>query len=121
VSPDATRATTASARLLCSDAVALALPDAPLDAGTVVAGTPRASSLALDGRQGLEVGVWQLTPGEVTDVEVDEVFVVLSGRASVAFEDGSALELTPGTVVRLCAGDRTVWRVTQTLRKLYLA
>jgi uncharacterized cupin superfamily protein len=62
-----------------------------------------------------------LTAGEVSDVEVDEVFVVLSGAGDVTFEDGSTLPLAPGTVVRLREGDRTVWRVTHTLRKLYVA
>jgi uncharacterized cupin superfamily protein len=38
----------------------------------------------------------------------------------VQFEDGSALAVGPGTVVRLHAGDRTVWRVTQALRKVYV-
>jgi uncharacterized cupin superfamily protein len=32
----------------------------------------------------------------------------------------TALELAPGRVVRLYAGDRTEWRVHQTVRKLYL-
>ena len=57
----------------------------------------------------------------MTDVEVDEVFVVLAGAGSVTFEDGSSLDLLPGAVVRLHAGDRTVWRVTQAVRKLYVA
>jgi uncharacterized cupin superfamily protein len=52
---------------------------------------------------------------------MDEVFVVLSGAGDVTFEDGSTLPLAPGTVVRLREGDRTVWRVTHTLRKLYVA
>ena len=122
LSSSAQAAGTAAARLLCADARSLELPDAPLEPAAVVrAGSPAASSLPLDERNGVEVGVWQLTPGEVTDVEVDEVFVVLSGAGSVTFEDGSRLELGPGAVVRLEAGDRTTWRVTEPLRKVYLA
>ncbi len=48
------------------------------------------------------------------------LFVVLAGAGTVAFEDGSVLTLAPGVVVRLHAGDRTVWTVTETLRKLYV-
>ena len=33
---------------------------------------------------GAAVGVWEMTPGVATDVEEDEVFVVLSGSASIA-------------------------------------
>lgn len=67
--------------------------------------------------------MWEHTPGTSTDVEADEVFVVLAGAATVSF-DGPALEpieLRPGSVVRLTAGMRTVWTVRETLRKVYLA
>lgn len=71
---------------------------------------------------GLEVGVWEMTPGVMTDVEADEMFVVLSGSATVEFADGSApLRLAAGDVARLAAGTETVWTVTETLRKVYLA
>jgi uncharacterized protein len=71
---------------------------------------------------GLEVGIWEMTPGVMTDVEADEVFVVLAGAATVEFADGTApLTLGPGDVVRLAAGAETVWTVTETLRKVYLA
>ncbi|QNE37454.1 cupin domain-containing protein [Leifsonia shinshuensis] len=70
---------------------------------------------------GLEIGVWEMAPGAATDVEADEVFVVIAGRARVDFPDtGRRLELGVGDVVRLTAGDRTVWTVTDTLRKVYL-
>lgn len=71
---------------------------------------------------GLAVGIWEMTPGVMRDVESDEVFVVLSGSAAVEFEDGTApLLLGSGDVVQLAAGTRTVWRVTETLRKVYLS
>jgi hypothetical protein len=64
-------------------------------------------------------GVWQITEGVVTDVEADELFVVVSGRATVEVEGGPTLELEPGVVGMLHAGDRTVWRVHETLRKVF--
>ncbi|HET7800281.1 MAG TPA: cupin domain-containing protein, partial [Humibacillus xanthopallidus] len=67
-----------------------------------------------------EVGVWEMTPGTATDVEADEVFVVLSGRATLTFEDGETLELHPGVVVRLHEGERTTWAVHETIRKIYV-
>ena len=70
---------------------------------------------------GLEIGVWEMTPGVMTDVEADEVFVVLSGSATIEFADGTAtLRVGPGDVVRLAAGAETVWTVAETLRKVYL-
>ena len=57
-----------------------------------------------------------------TDVETDEVFVVLSGVGEVIFLDsGERLDLGPGTMVRLHAGERTEWRVSETIRKVYVA
>ena len=69
----------------------------------------------------LEVAAWEMTPGVMRDVEADEVFVVLSGAATVEFEDGTTpLSLAAGDVVHLAEGARTVWTVTETLRKVYL-
>ncbi|MBI3225522.1 MAG: cupin domain-containing protein [Mycolicibacterium cosmeticum] len=85
-------------------------------------GSARAGTRPLMEFGGLEVGIWEMTPGEMTDVEADEVFVVLSGAATVEFADGATpLTLGPGDVVRLAAGTETVWTVTETLRKVYLA
>lgn len=67
-----------------------------------------------------ELGLWEAEPGTETDVEVDEVFVVLAGAATVLVEGAAPLELRPGVVVRLHAGDRTTWTTTERLRKLYL-
>ena len=97
------------------------VPTAPLDPATVRAGSPEAGSRALAAVSGVEVGVWVMSPGTATDVEVDEVFVVLSGSATVTFEDGESVDLRPGTVVRLRAGEHTTWVVHETLRKIYVA
>lgn len=87
-----------------------------------VAGAPRAGNVVIEVRDGQEIGVWEMTPGAARDVEADEVFIVLSGRATVVLDDDpeSVLSLEPGDVVRLEAGMRTLWTVTETLRKVYL-
>ena len=86
-----------------------------------VDGRPRTGVVELGRFGGLDVGVWEMTPGVMRDEEADEVFVVLSGSATVEFDDGTtALSLQPGDVVRLAEGTKTVWTVTETLRKVYL-
>ncbi len=86
------------------------------------AGSPSTGSAALGEFRGCEVGVWEMTPGTMTDTEADELFVVLSGAATVEFADGRPpLTLRPGDVVRLAAGTETIWTVTDTLRKVYLS
>ncbi len=101
--------------------VAAAVPATPLDPATVVDGSPAAGSRALAAVAGVEVGVWEMTPGTATDVEVDEVFVVLSGSGTVTFDDGEQVDLVPGAVVRLRAGEHTTWVVHETVRKIYVA
>jgi uncharacterized cupin superfamily protein len=93
----------------------------PVPAEQAVRGEPTTAAVPLGEFAGLEVGVWEMTPGVMTDVEADEVFVVLSGAATVEFADGAtSLVLRPGAVVRLAGGTHTVWTVTETLRKVYL-
>ncbi len=104
------------------NALEVELLDSPVPAEQVQDGAPTASAAALGEFDGREVGVWELTPGTVTDVEADELFVVLSGTATVEFVDEDRLEhLVPGSVMQLMAGQRTVWTVTATLRKVYIA
>lgn len=99
----------------------LELEPAPLDPQAILEGSPEVSELVLDTTADGRVvrGVWQITPGVVTDVEADELFVVLAGRATVEIEGGQTLELEPGIVGVLRAGDRAVWRIHETLRKVF--
>ncbi len=106
---------TMNAQRLVSDDV-LAQPLAA-DGGSEALATSSAELVVAQ----VEVGLWEAGPGTDTDVEVDEVFLVLTGRGTVTFEDGSAIDLRPGVLVRLHEGDRTTWEISERLRKLYLA
>lgn len=66
-------------------------------------------------------GVWEHPVGTSTDVEQDEIFVVLSGSGHVELPDGSRLDLRPGTVGFLAAGTATTWIVDEPLRKVWIA
>lgn len=102
-------------------AAALALTHEPVPADQSVAGAPSTAASTLAQFGGLEIGVWEMSVGTMTDVEADEVFVVLSGAATVEFADGTApLHLRAGDIGRLAAGAQTTWTVTDTLRKIYL-
>lgn len=115
-----------SARLIAgavTDAAALPLEHEPVPADQVVAGAPTTGYAPLDEPAGGELGVWEMTPGAMRDTEVDEVFLVIAGRATVEFVEPALppIELRPGAIVRLDAGMQTVWTVTETLRKLFIA
>ncbi|MFF1352712.1 cupin domain-containing protein [Streptomyces sp. NPDC058297] len=93
----------------------------PLDPEQIVSGAPVVTGKVLwestDGKQ--LRGIWQITPGVVTDTEANELFVVVSGRATVEVEGGQTLEVGPGDAAVLREGDRTTWTVHETLRKAY--
>ncbi|WP_136041298.1 MULTISPECIES: cupin domain-containing protein [unclassified Microbacterium] len=105
------------------DAGVLVLTHEPLPAEEVLAGAPTTAVHELATLGGVEIGVWEMAPGTATDTEADEVFVVLSGRATISFASSGVpdLEVGPGSVVRLAEGMRTTWTVTETLRKVYVA
>ncbi|WP_091227407.1 cupin domain-containing protein [Microbacterium sp. 3J1] len=105
------------------DAAALRLEHEPLPGDEIIIGTPTTATHALATIGEVEVGIWEMTPGTASDIEVDEVFVVLAGRARIEFIDPAlpAIEVMPGSVVRLAEGQRTAWTVTETLRKVYIA
>jgi uncharacterized cupin superfamily protein len=93
----------------------------PLDPARIVEGTPATSGAVLwespDGR--IVRGMWRCTPGVVIDVEQDELFVVIEGRATIEVEGGPVLEVAPGSVCVLERGARTTWTVHEPLLKAY--
>lgn len=102
------------------------IPDAelepePLEPEQILSGTPEVTGKVVwespDGRQ--VRGIWQITPGVVTDTEADELFVVISGSATIEVEGGPTLTVGPGDMAVLREGDRTTWTVHETLRKAY--
>jgi uncharacterized protein len=99
----------------------LTLEPWPLEPTQVVAGSPQVSGAVFhesaDGR--IVRGVWEHTAGTSRDVEADELFVVLSGRATIEIEGGPVLDVGPGDSGVLRSGDRTVWTVHETLRKVF--
>lgn len=103
-----------------ANALALPLAMTPVPAAHVVGGSPSTGWAELSVVGGSEVGVWEMTAGAMSDTEVDEVFVVLTGAATIRFEGGRSIRVSAGDVVKLDAGARTVWTVTDTLRKLYV-
>lgn len=98
----------------------VALDPDPLDPSQIVSGESAVSTLPILDSEALAVGVWQHTTGVSTDVEVDEIFVVLSGRASIEVKDGPVLDVGPGDVGVLEAGAETTWTVHEDLRKIYV-
>ena len=106
----------------CTDALAAELSYGDLAIDQIVSGNPRVGTAELGELGDCAVGIWEHTAGVSTDTEVDEFFIILAGRGSVTFADGTpAMELKAGTVGHLKAGTETTWTITETLRKIYVA
>lgn len=108
-------------RVLGEDLLAAPLDHVPLPDDEVDEGAPTTGLHPLGAVGDAEVGIWEMTEGTARDTEADEIFIVLSGAGEVRFEDGSVVALRPGTAVRLHAGERTTWTITEALRKVYVA
>jgi uncharacterized cupin superfamily protein len=112
------------------NALDAALDFEPVGPDQVVSGSPTTGFAELTDLDGTEIGVWEMTAGTMIDTEADEVFVVIAGSARIEFLDADAasdsgptrrmLDVRIGDVVHLHAGDRTVWTVTDRIRKVYV-
>lgn len=92
----------------------------PLDEADVVEGEVTTGEVELDTVDELAVGVWEHSVGTSTATEIDEVFVVISGRGTVTDSEGDVIELAPGVVGVLPAGAETTWQVTEPIRKVWI-
>ena len=79
---------------------------------TKSSGDPSTGVAELNRFGGLDVGIWEMTPGVMRDVEAEEVFVVLCrGGDGRVRRRHRAAHPGPGDVVQLTAGAETVWTV----------
>ncbi len=86
---------------------------------TVLAGHPVTSNVVLTSQHNVRYGIWQITPGKSVQIAPTGMFVVLSGRATVAVDGGPTLDIGPGDVCIWDGGERTIWTVHETLRKVW--
>ncbi|MAT60117.1 MAG: cupin [Micrococcales bacterium] len=107
-----------STQVLARGSVPLA--HAPLPTDQAVAGKPT-TGLSVFQESGLDVGLWEHSVGVSRDVEDDEIFVILNGLARIEVANGPTLNVGPGDVVQLAAGDHTTWYVTEPLRKFWVS
>ena len=97
---------------------AVLTPHAP-DPSHVLAGNPVTSSVVLTDDDAVKRGIWQITPGTAVEVAPAGMFVVLSGSATIAVDGGPTFDVGPGDVCIWDGGERTIWTVRETIRKVY--
>ncbi|GAA1415426.1 cupin [Glutamicibacter uratoxydans] len=108
------------------DAMGIDLNLEPVQAGLLVNGNPGTAVQRLGEIFDVEFGLWEMSEGSMRDVEAEELFIVLSGKASVRVEpvngfEAEEISLVPGSICHLREGMHTTWVVDQPLRKVYLA
>jgi uncharacterized cupin superfamily protein len=85
----------------------------------ITPGTETTACRLWEREEGGEIGaVWQMSPGVLERVQGEETFVVVSGRATVEFDDGRVHEIGPGSVGAIAQEDIARWTVHETLRKV---
>jgi uncharacterized cupin superfamily protein len=71
---------------------------------------------------GVEVGVWECTPGRFTASREtsSEICHIVSGRVSLHEKDGRSRDVGPGELLVLPVGWSGEWTIHEKTRKLYI-
>jgi uncharacterized cupin superfamily protein len=85
-------------------------------------GDPQIAVADVSDTDGIQVGVWECTPGgwPVVDRPNTEVATILSGKAIITDANGTERTLVEGSVVTLPKGWTGRWDVVETTRKVYV-
>lgn len=84
--------------------------------------TEAVAALWADAGQGIDVGIWECTPGTFTARRDDytEVCVLLSGRVTLEVDGQDPLTLSAGDYFVTPRGWVGTWHVHETVRKVYV-
>jgi uncharacterized cupin superfamily protein len=104
-----------------ADPADVELAPAAIHPDRIIEGTPQACAKCVarsaDGTS--SVVVWSCTIGRFQWLySVDETLHIISGEVFVADEKGAVRRLGPGDVAYFPAGSRSVWHVTEEVKKL---
>ena len=85
-------------------------------------GEPETSGITFFSGHGVDVGVWECTPGgwAIVDRPNTETMMLLEGTVTITPADGEPVELTEGDVFVLPKGWSGRWDITETVRKFYI-
>jgi uncharacterized protein len=85
-------------------------------------GEPMMSGRVIYDGNGVQVGVWECTPGgwAIEDRPDHETVRILAGRARLTDADGTSVELTAGDALTLPKGWSGRWDILETVRKFYI-
>ncbi len=104
-----------------ANAYAAPLP-APTERPGATEGRPMEAADSLWEHNRLDVGRWECSPGRFPFRRdgYQEVFTILSGRATLHVDGGPSFELVPGSMLLTPSGTTGEWVVHETVRKAYV-
>lgn len=77
--------------------------------------------VALEGAGDNDCGIWQCTPGCFErQLDEAEVMHIVAGRGTFTTEGGETIEFGAGDTLFFPAHTRGVWRIDETLRKVFV-
>ena len=84
-------------------------------------GTPQMSGRIFYEGNGVQIGVWECTPGgwAIENRPDHETVQILTGSARLTNADGTSVDLAAGDVLTLPKGWSGRWDILETVRKLY--
>lgn len=65
-------------------------------------------------------GIWEAEPGVHREYGGPETVVILQGRATVEGSSGTTVDVGPGDLVVVDAGEQTIWTVHEKIRKVFV-
>jgi uncharacterized protein len=85
-------------------------------------GDPQMGTKVFFSGHGVEVGVWECTPGgwAIVDRPTTETMMLLGGTVTITPAGGEPVGLSEGDVFVLPRGWSGRWDITETVRKLYV-
>ena len=79
----------------------------------------RDNQLVSASHDGMQVGVWECAPGRFRwNFSCDETAHILEGKATVTVGE-QTVQLVPGSLVFFPVGTKSIWHVTETVKKVY--
>ena len=87
-----------------------------------VPGQTESSRTVWESAEGIRAGVWEVTPGTFSSTRpgYHELCQIVSGRATIKEQDGTAFEIGPGSLFITPEGWTGTWTVHETLRKSWV-
>jgi uncharacterized cupin superfamily protein len=85
-------------------------------------GQPQMSGRIFYEGNGVQIGVWECTPGgwAIEDRPDHETVRIIAGRARLTDADGTSVEVGAGDALTLPKGWSGRWDILQTVRKFYI-